>query len=68
MSLVRTCDICGKGFDKDPGMFKTRGASLTVYNFNDGYNTDSKNIHLDICEDCILNRFTKEELVNGEEY
>lgn len=67
MSMVRTCDICGKGFDTNPNIFEARGGSLTVYNFNDGYNTDSKSVRLDICDDCISNHFTKEELANGEE-
>lgn len=67
MSVVRRCDICGKDLDTPPNIFDARGGSLTVYNFNDGYNTDPRNVHLDICEDCMSNKFTQEELANGRE-
>ena len=63
MSLVRNCDLCGETIVVDPSIFsEEEHATLKIYNFNDGYNTDPYNIEMDICHDCLLKRFNKEEL------
>lgn len=59
------CDCCGKL--EDTYSDNTYGI-LNVYRFDDGYNTDRYNSKLYICSDCLFERFTKEEFINGREF
>lgn len=62
MSMVRMCDICGRA--SDTYSFGT----LIVHNFNDGYNTESYDIQLDICEECLNEKLGRENLEKGREF
>lgn len=59
MSTVIRCDCCGESIQTS-----TYGY-LTVYDFDDGYNTDRYEISLDICGDCLNKKFDRKEIVNG---
>lgn len=67
MSLVRKCDLCGKEFGEEYPMtiFRQEGAKLTVFDFDDGYNTEPYEVELDICSACVSEKFTKEEIMEG---
>ena len=56
MGLRLHCDICGAEIGDAPF------GSLTAFDVSDGYNTDSYDVKLDLCRECLEKKFTSEEI------
>lgn len=59
MSYILKCDCCGKPIAGTPY------GSFLIHDFDDGYNTETYDIALDICGECIKHKFDKQEIANG---
>lgn len=59
MSTLTRCDLCAEEIANETH------ALLHVFNFNDGYNTDSYNSQLDICQDCLMKYVGEENIAKG---
>lgn len=53
MSTELKCDLCGETIGSERGV-------LFVYEFDDGYNTDTYNSEVDICSNCINDKIGKD--------
>lgn len=53
MSTLKRCDICGNLIED------------STYGSVGIFNTDTYDIFLDVCEDCIKAKFDEEELMGG---
>lgn len=62
MSDLKRCDICGEIIEST-----TKGV-LDVFHFYDGYNTDSYNSTIDICESCLMEKIGKEVIMTGRTF
>lgn len=68
MGWVQTCDLCNEVIiDNKRNFADTMHAKVDIFNFNDGYNSDDKDITLHICHNCLMKKFSKKEVLQGTE-
>ena len=68
MSVVKSCDFCGKQigvYAIGPEKFGTHGASLNIYDYFNEVDLKKHNITMDICYDCLWERFDKKDIGKG---
>lgn len=61
MSTELICDLCGK-------VIGTERGRLLIFEFNDGYNTDTYDSHVDICEKCLNEKIGKDVIMKGRTF
>ena len=63
MSLRTVCNDCGEFISKSGDTI----AHVTIYNFNDGYNTDDYDAEMDLCKKCLFKRISKKCIIEKGE-
>lgn len=61
----KTCDICGRVCGRENVIEKVFAASLNIMNYYDGVNEDPYDVSIDICKDCLMEKFDKHVIENG---